>query len=119
MADSPYTRTLPETRLELEQLIEAAIARLDDFDGDPDLEIQCEDEGAQCDDEGFEEVDVSDSEDDPRCGWANRWTTPEQDRATVTACVAAVEGVRDIQKRKGRKRLANPVRVLAGAIVRR
>lgn len=38
MPASFNTIALPETRLELEQLIEAAISRLDDFDGDPDLE---------------------------------------------------------------------------------
>lgn len=29
-----------------------AISALDELDGDPDLELTCEDEGAQCDDEG-------------------------------------------------------------------
>jgi hypothetical protein len=38
MADFQDTIALPETRTALERLIEAAIARLDDLDGDPDLE---------------------------------------------------------------------------------
>lgn len=36
----------------LEAAIEQALLVLDLMDGDPDLEDQCEDEGAQCDDEG-------------------------------------------------------------------
>ena len=52
MAIVPNTITLPENRLDLEALIEAAIARLDDVDGDTDLEAVSEDEGAQCEDEG-------------------------------------------------------------------
>ena len=38
MADSLDTIPLPENRTDLEALIEAALARLDDMDGDPDLE---------------------------------------------------------------------------------
>ena len=38
MAIVPNTISLPENRLDLEALIEAAIARLDDVDGDTDLE---------------------------------------------------------------------------------
>ena len=38
MAIVPNTITLPENRLDLEALIEAAIARLDDVDGDTDQE---------------------------------------------------------------------------------
>lgn len=38
MAVSLNTRTLPKSRAHLEELIEAAIARLDDMDPDPDLE---------------------------------------------------------------------------------
>ena len=38
MADNLDTILLPENRIDLEALIEAAIARLDDMDGDPDLE---------------------------------------------------------------------------------
>ena len=44
MADSQHTPTLPENRTDLEALIEAAIARLDAFDGDPDLEVTAEDD---------------------------------------------------------------------------
>ncbi len=36
----------------LELAVERAIAALDALDGDPDLEEQCEDEGAQCEGEG-------------------------------------------------------------------
>ena len=43
----------PPNRRALEDMIESLIAMLDDFDGDCDAEIVCEDEGAQCDDEGF------------------------------------------------------------------
>lgn len=39
----------------LEQAIEDAIAALDACDGDPDIEFQCEDEGAACEDEGWRE----------------------------------------------------------------
>lgn len=119
MADSPYTRTLPETRLELEQLIEAAIARLDDLDGDPDVEITCEDEGAQCDDEGAIEEDGNDSEDETRSNNIGRCSTPAEDAAKAAACVAAVEGLRAIQRRKGHKRLTQPVRVVAGVVFKR
>ena len=38
MAVFPHTRDLPKNRADLEDLIEAAIARLDDMDGDCDLE---------------------------------------------------------------------------------
>lgn len=38
MADSEHTPLLPENRTDLEALIEAAIARLDAMDGDPDFE---------------------------------------------------------------------------------
>lgn len=38
MATFPDTTSLSETRAALENLIEAAIARLDELDGDPDLE---------------------------------------------------------------------------------
>ena len=37
--------------------IQYLIDFLDDLDGDPDFEIQCEDEGAQCDDEGAPEYE--------------------------------------------------------------
>jgi hypothetical protein len=40
--------------------VEGVLADLDDLDGDPDLEEQCEDEGAQCEDEGHD----SDREED-------------------------------------------------------
>ncbi len=36
----------------LEDLREKLIAKLDEIEGDPDFEDQCEDEGAQCEDEG-------------------------------------------------------------------
>lgn len=39
-------------RQAIESEIERLIAILDELDGDPDLEDECEDEGAQCDDEG-------------------------------------------------------------------
>lgn len=45
-------RSKANLRRQLEDAIEAALAALDALDGDPDLEPQCEDEGAQCDDEG-------------------------------------------------------------------
>ena len=38
MAAFPDTTTLPESRTDLESLIEAAIARLDEIDQDPDFE---------------------------------------------------------------------------------
>lgn len=49
---SPALDFRSKRRRELEELIEQAIAALDAFDGDPDLEDQCEDEGAQCEGEG-------------------------------------------------------------------
>ena len=52
MADSLNTPTLPENRLDLEALIEAAIARLDEIEPDPDLE---------------EEPDLEDGGDDEPC----------------------------------------------------
>lgn len=55
--DRPTRVRTPDTRSDirrrLEAAIEQAIAALDAFDGDPDLEIQCEDEGAACEDEGW------------------------------------------------------------------
>lgn len=45
-------RALPITRNDLENHIEQLIDMLDALDPDPDLEPQCEDEGAQCEDEG-------------------------------------------------------------------
>ncbi|UQV19068.1 hypothetical protein MU852_04175 [Brevundimonas albigilva] len=41
-------------RVRLEAAIEAAIALLDQMDGDADREAVCEDEGGQCDDEGHD-----------------------------------------------------------------
>ena len=38
MTDTPDSTTVPESRTDLEALIEAAIARLDEIDPDPDLE---------------------------------------------------------------------------------
>ena len=58
MADSQHTPTLPENRTDLEALIEAAIARLDAFDGDPDLEDGHDLEQA-CEDEGWNDSWVS------------------------------------------------------------
>ena len=56
MATFPDTTLLPENRPDLEALVEAAIARLDELDGDVDLGPCCEDEGAQCEDEGSYDV---------------------------------------------------------------
>jgi len=42
----------------LELLVERLIDEMDRIDGDADLELECEDEGAECNDEGFD----SDSE---------------------------------------------------------
>lgn len=44
-------------RQRLEDAVERLIALMDALDPDPDLEAECEDEGAQCDDEGVVEVD--------------------------------------------------------------
>jgi hypothetical protein len=46
---------LPIVRKGIEDEIERLISMLDTLDGDPDLEEECEDEGAQCDDEGDQE----------------------------------------------------------------
>ena len=51
MAVSEDTLLLPKSRQALEDLIEAAIARLDELDGDPDLEETCEDDGVDTDSE--------------------------------------------------------------------
>ena len=56
MAAFPNTLSLPENRPALEALVEAALARLDELDGDVDLEPCCEDESAQCEDEGSYDV---------------------------------------------------------------
>ncbi len=51
------------TRAQLEAAVEAAIAALDALDGDPDLEEQCEDEGAQVD------AEQDDADKEPALGW--------------------------------------------------
>jgi hypothetical protein len=50
------------TRQQLEGAIEAAIFALDAFDGDPDPELVCEDEGGACEDEGGQCDDEGDIE---------------------------------------------------------
>ncbi len=52
MADSLNTPTLPENRPDLEALIEAALARLDDLDLDPDLEETADLEPGEDDEDG-------------------------------------------------------------------
>lgn len=63
------TRALLEQSLDrLLTAAEAVVADLDALDGDPDFELECEDEGAQCEDEGFD----SDREPDhghEQCAW--------------------------------------------------
>lgn len=54
-------------RRRLEEAIEAAIAALDDMDGDADLEAQCEDEGGACEDEGA--YDDREPEPSEACHW--------------------------------------------------
>ena len=44
-------------RRRMERAIERLIAALDALDGDPDLEPECEDEGAECNDEGVSELE--------------------------------------------------------------
>lgn len=57
------------TRADLESAVERAIALLDAWDGDPDAEPECEDEGAQCDDEGVESDREPDQDDEASlCG---------------------------------------------------
>lgn len=51
----------PTRRQLLEDAVERALAALDALDGDPDFELECEDEGAQCDDEGGDTSDYEDS----------------------------------------------------------
>ena len=46
------TNSAPGLRRRLDAIAGAIVAFMDQIDGDPDLEEQCEDEGAQCDDEG-------------------------------------------------------------------
>ncbi|WP_237152392.1 hypothetical protein [Oryzibacter oryziterrae] len=53
----------------LADAIEALIAVLDQLDADPDLELECEDEGAQCEDEGAQCDDEGDTETDADLGW--------------------------------------------------
>lgn len=60
LARLPTPETRDALRARLEAAVEAAIAALDAFDGDPDYEDQCEDEGGECNDEGWD----SDSEPD-------------------------------------------------------
>ena len=53
MTGEPDVRPVPGlTRPMIETEIERLIGILDWLDPDPDLELECEDEGAQCDDEG-------------------------------------------------------------------
>lgn len=50
----------------LDKLQQETIARLDLLQGDTDLELTCEDEGAACDDEGFDDhADADDSDYEP------------------------------------------------------
>lgn len=59
---------LARLRFEAAVEIERLIALLDAIDGDPDLELCSEDEGAQCDDEGVEDDREPDApENDHRC----------------------------------------------------
>ena len=46
------TNSVPGLRRRLDAIAGAIVAFMDEIDGDPDVEEQCEDEGAQCDDEG-------------------------------------------------------------------
>jgi hypothetical protein len=46
------TNSVPGLRRPLDAIAGAIVAFIDEIDGDPDVEEQCEDEGAQCDDEG-------------------------------------------------------------------
>lgn len=46
------TNSASGMRRRLDAIAGAIVAFMDQIDGDPDLEEQCEDEGAQCDDEG-------------------------------------------------------------------
>ena len=48
MAENSHTLSLPKNRPDLEALIEAAIARLDDFDGDAELEDEHDAEPDDC-----------------------------------------------------------------------
>lgn len=54
--DDPTAAPTPlqALRARLEAHVEQMIALLDTLDGDPDLELTCEDEGAQCEDEGVD-----------------------------------------------------------------
>lgn len=46
------TNSVAGLRRRLDAIAGAIVAFMDQIDGDPDLEEQCEDEDAQCDDEG-------------------------------------------------------------------
>lgn len=99
----------------IESEIERMIAALDLMDGD------CEDEGAQCEDEGAcaDLQHFADDEDDP-CGYDRRFDWLKNraaDERITRAAVKAVENLRAVQRRQG-KRPVQPLRVLAGSIMR-
>jgi hypothetical protein len=63
------TNSADGLRRRLDAIAGAIVAFIDQIDGDPDLEEQCEDEGAQCDDEGdFGDNGIADSD-----GQAEQW----------------------------------------------
>ena len=126
MAVEHHSEPAPEiTQAQIRQIIETEIehlvSALDFFDPDPDLEPECEDEGAQCDDEGWVEEDCGASEDE---GTLRFWwnyndddfrRAKEAQESTTKAAQAIVETLRAVMKRHG-QRPVKPLRVLAGPI---
>jgi hypothetical protein len=63
------TNSAAGLRRRLDAIAGAIVAFMDQIDGDPDLEEQCEDEGSQCDDEGdFGDNGIADPD-----GQAEQW----------------------------------------------
>lgn len=100
----PNRRASAQTlRRQLADAVERALALLDALDGDPDLEDQCEDEGAQCDDEGVCKYLDPDSEPDlgaPEHGHGgSRWGAGVQSHA---AYLGVADGEEDHRSRADR-----------------
>jgi hypothetical protein len=65
------TNSAAGLRRRLDAIAGAIVAFMDQIDGDPDIEEQCEDEGAQCEDEGERDDNgIADFD-----GEAEQWST--------------------------------------------
>lgn len=74
------TNSATGLRRRLDAIAGAIVAFMDEIDGDPDLEEQCEDEGGQCDDEGMpDDNGIADFD-----GEAEQWGTQHRQGGWVT-----------------------------------